>query len=190
VRIAGLEQRYRRHARMADRVPPVQSSRLNNFPRWETAENKAWMESAFASADLVRWSKLICFVDEPSWPTLGSRLSVTPDGTWLFASPARRERCTCGLTVAGLGRQRFVGQSPASGPPLPEALPVLPVQERLSPHLHARQNTGPRGPTRRSPWTGDDVAGSSGPPWDGAISEIAAAVSAPDGNGWGDDVKE
>jgi hypothetical protein len=29
------------------------------------AENKAWMECALAAADLVCWSKLICFSDEP-----------------------------------------------------------------------------------------------------------------------------
>jgi hypothetical protein len=64
--IAGLELRHRRHARVEDRIRQSKAAGLNNFPCWGVAENKAWMEAALAAADLVCWSKLICFADEPS----------------------------------------------------------------------------------------------------------------------------
>ena len=63
--IAGLELRHRRHARVEDRIRQSKAAGLNNFPCWGLAENKAWMEAALAAADLVCWSKLICFTDEP-----------------------------------------------------------------------------------------------------------------------------
>ena len=63
--IAGLELRHRRHARVEDRIRQSKAAGLNNFPCDGVAENKAWMECALAAADLVCWSKLICFADEP-----------------------------------------------------------------------------------------------------------------------------
>ncbi len=62
--IAGLELRHRRHARVEDRIRQSKAAGLNNFPCEGVAENKAWMEAALAAADLVCWSKLICFSDE------------------------------------------------------------------------------------------------------------------------------
>ena len=64
--IAGLELRHRRHARVEDRTRQSKAAGLANFPCWGGAENKAWMEAALAGADLVCWSKLICFADEPA----------------------------------------------------------------------------------------------------------------------------
>jgi hypothetical protein len=64
--IAGLELRHRRHARVEDRIRQSKAAGLNNFPCRGVAENKAWMEAALAAADLVCWSKLICFADEPA----------------------------------------------------------------------------------------------------------------------------
>jgi hypothetical protein len=63
--IAGLELRHRRHARVEDRIRQSKAAGLNNFPCEGAAENKAWMEAALAAADLVCWSKLICFADQP-----------------------------------------------------------------------------------------------------------------------------
>ncbi len=53
------------HARVEDRIRQSRAAGLNNFPREGVADNKAWMECALAAADLVCWSKLICFADEP-----------------------------------------------------------------------------------------------------------------------------
>jgi hypothetical protein len=63
--IAGLELRHRRHARVEDRIRQSKAAGLKNFPCEGVAENRAWMECALAAADLVCWSKLICFADEP-----------------------------------------------------------------------------------------------------------------------------
>jgi hypothetical protein len=63
--IAGLELRHRLHARVEDRIRQSKAAGLNNFPCEGVAENKAWMECALAATDLVCWSKLICFADEP-----------------------------------------------------------------------------------------------------------------------------
>jgi hypothetical protein len=64
--IASLELRHRCHARVEDRIRQSKAAGLNNFPCEGVAENKAWMECALAAADLVCWSKLICFADEPA----------------------------------------------------------------------------------------------------------------------------
>ena len=64
--IAGLELRHRRHAGVEDRIRQSKAAGLANFPCWGVAENKAWMEAALAGTDLVCWSKLICFADEPA----------------------------------------------------------------------------------------------------------------------------
>jgi hypothetical protein len=64
--ICGLELRHRRHARVEDRTRQSKAAGLNNFPCSGVAENRAWMEAALAGADLVCWSKLICFADEPT----------------------------------------------------------------------------------------------------------------------------
>jgi len=63
--IGGLELRHRRHARVEDRIRQSKAAGLANLPCEAVAENKAWMECALAAADLVCWSKLICFADEP-----------------------------------------------------------------------------------------------------------------------------
>lgn len=64
--IGRLELRHRKHARVEDRVRQSKATGLNNFPCEAMAENKAWTEVAMAAADLVCWSKLICFADEPA----------------------------------------------------------------------------------------------------------------------------
>jgi hypothetical protein len=64
--IAGLELRHRLHARVEDRIRQSKAAGLNNFPCEAMPENEAWMECALAAADLVCWSKLICFADEPA----------------------------------------------------------------------------------------------------------------------------
>jgi hypothetical protein len=63
--IAGLELRHRRHARVEDRIRQSKAAGLKKFPCEGVAENQAWMECALAAADLVCWSKLICFSDVP-----------------------------------------------------------------------------------------------------------------------------
>lgn len=59
-----LELRHRRHARVEDRIRQGKAAGLHNFPCKEVAENNVWLELVLAAADLVCWSKLICFADD------------------------------------------------------------------------------------------------------------------------------
>lgn len=63
--IDGLELRHRRHARVEDRIRQAKAAGLRNLPCKEAAENHAWLECVLTAADLVCWSKLICFADDP-----------------------------------------------------------------------------------------------------------------------------
>jgi len=61
---AGLELRHRQHARIEDRIRQAKAAGLRNLPCRDVAENNAWLETVLAAADLVCWSKLICFADD------------------------------------------------------------------------------------------------------------------------------
>jgi Transposase DDE domain group 1 len=63
--LAALELRHRQHARIEDRIRQAKAAGLRNLPCKEAAENQAWLECVLAAADLVCWSKLICFKDDP-----------------------------------------------------------------------------------------------------------------------------
>jgi len=62
--VAGLELRHRQHARIEDRIRQAKAAGLRNLPCRDVAENNAWLETVLAAADLVCWSKLICFADD------------------------------------------------------------------------------------------------------------------------------
>ena len=64
--IAGLELRHRQHARIEDRIRQAKAAGLRNLPCRQAAENNAWLECVLAAADLVAWSKVICFTDQPT----------------------------------------------------------------------------------------------------------------------------
>ena len=64
--VAGLELRHRRHARIEDRIRQAKAAGLPNLSCKDSPENHAWLECVLAAADLVCWSKLICFNDEPA----------------------------------------------------------------------------------------------------------------------------
>jgi Transposase DDE domain group 1 len=63
--MAALELRHRQHARIEDRIRQAKAAGLRNLPCKQAAENQAWLECVLAAADLVCWSKLICFYDDP-----------------------------------------------------------------------------------------------------------------------------
>jgi len=44
----------------------AKASGLRNLPCRAQAENAAWLEAILTAADLVCWSKLLCFPDHPS----------------------------------------------------------------------------------------------------------------------------
>lgn len=63
--LALLELRHRGHARVEDRIRQAKAAGLRNLPCRDLAENEAWLECVLAAADLVCWSKLLCFADDP-----------------------------------------------------------------------------------------------------------------------------
>ena len=63
--IDALELRHRRHARIDDRIRQAKAAGLRSLPCKAVAESHAWLECVLAAADLVAWSKLICFADDP-----------------------------------------------------------------------------------------------------------------------------
>ncbi|TWP36154.1 transposase, partial [Leekyejoonella antrihumi] len=62
---AGLELRHRQHARVEDRIRQAKATGLRNFPCFGWAENNAWLEVVLTATDLVAWTKLIGFADQP-----------------------------------------------------------------------------------------------------------------------------
>ena len=64
--IDALELRHRRHARVEDRIRQAKAAGLRNLPCINIELNRAWFECVLAAADLVCWSKLICFADDPA----------------------------------------------------------------------------------------------------------------------------
>ena len=62
--MAALELRHRQHARVEDRIRQAKEAGLRNLPCAEAEENDAWIECVLAAADLVCWSKLLCFADD------------------------------------------------------------------------------------------------------------------------------
>lgn len=63
--VAGLELRHRQHARVEDRIRQAKATGLRNFPCFGWAENNAWLEVVLTATDLICWTKLIGFADQP-----------------------------------------------------------------------------------------------------------------------------
>ena len=63
--LAGLDLRHRQHARVEDRIRQAKATGMRNFPCNGFAANSAWLEIVMTAMDLVAWSKLVGFADEP-----------------------------------------------------------------------------------------------------------------------------
>jgi hypothetical protein len=63
--LAGLELRHRQHARVEDRIRQAKATGLRNLPFNAFDANAAWLEIILAATDLVAWTKLIGFTDQP-----------------------------------------------------------------------------------------------------------------------------
>jgi Transposase DDE domain group 1 len=64
--LAGLELRHRQHARVEDRIRQAKATGLRNLPCHRAEANAAWLEIILAATDLVSWTKLIGFTDQPA----------------------------------------------------------------------------------------------------------------------------
>ena len=67
--LAGLDLRHRQHARVEDRIRQAKATGMRNFPCNHYAANSAWLEIVMTAMDLVAWSKLLGFADEPDLAT-------------------------------------------------------------------------------------------------------------------------
>jgi hypothetical protein len=67
--LAGLELRHRQHARVEDRIRQAKATGLRNLPCHRAEANAAWLEIILAATDLVAWSKLIGFIEQPDLAT-------------------------------------------------------------------------------------------------------------------------
>jgi hypothetical protein len=102
--LAGLELRHRQHARVEDRIRQTKATGLRNLPFHSFQANAAWLEIIMAATDLIAWTKLIGFTDDPDLPrceihtfgyrvlhvaarvTRGARqLRLRIDATWRWA---------------------------------------------------------------------------------------------------------
>jgi len=63
---AGLELRHRQHARVEDRIREAKATGLRNLPSRSFAVNAAWLQAVLTAVDLVCWTKLIAFGDDPT----------------------------------------------------------------------------------------------------------------------------
>lgn len=63
---AGLELRHRQHARVEDRIRQAKATGLRNLPCRGQDENAAWLEAVLTAIDLIAWTKLIAFADQPA----------------------------------------------------------------------------------------------------------------------------
>ncbi len=63
--LAGLELRHRQHARVEDRIRQAKATGLANLPFNSFDANAAWLEIIMAATDLIAWTKVIGFTDNP-----------------------------------------------------------------------------------------------------------------------------
>jgi hypothetical protein len=103
--LAGLELRHRQHARVEDRIRQAKATGLRNLPFHAFDANAAWLEIVLAATDLVAWTKLIGFADNPGLARCeietfryrvlhvaaritrgGRRLHLRIDSTWRWAT--------------------------------------------------------------------------------------------------------
>ena len=63
---AGLELRHRQHARVEDRIREAKATGLRNLPCHGAALNAAWLETVLTAVDLITWTQLIGFDDQPA----------------------------------------------------------------------------------------------------------------------------
>lgn len=93
--MAGLELRHRQHARVEDRIRQAKATGLRNLPCHSFGANAAWLEIISAATDLVAWTKLIGFADDPN-------LARCEIETFRYRVLHVAARITCGARVIRL----------------------------------------------------------------------------------------
>jgi hypothetical protein len=91
-RIADLEVRHRLRARAEDRIRGLKDTGLTNLPLQAFAKNQIWLELACLAYELLTWTQLLAFYDQPArtWEPKRLRLRLLAVAARLITTSRRR----------------------------------------------------------------------------------------------------
>jgi len=91
-RLADLEVRHRRRARAEDRIRGLKDTGLTNLPLQAFAKNQIWLELACLAYELLTWTQLLAWPDQParSWEPKRLRLRLLTVAARLITTGRRR----------------------------------------------------------------------------------------------------
>ena len=91
-RLAELEVRHRLRARAEDRIRGLKDTGLRNLPLQEFAKNQIWLELVHLAAELLTWTQLLAWPDQPArtWEPKRLRLRVLAVAGRIITTGRRR----------------------------------------------------------------------------------------------------
>ncbi len=91
-RLADLEVRHRLRARAEDRIRGLKDTGLTNLPLQAFAKNQIWLELAQLAAELLTWTQLLAWPDQPArtWEPKRLRLRLLAVAGRLITTGRRR----------------------------------------------------------------------------------------------------
>lgn len=91
-RIADLEVRHRLRARAEDRIRGLKDTGLTNLPLQAFAKNQIWLELSCLAYELLTWTQLLAFHDQPArtWEPKRLRLRLLAVAARLITTGRRR----------------------------------------------------------------------------------------------------
>jgi DDE family transposase len=91
-RIAALEVRHRLRARAEDRIRGLKDTGMTNLPLQEFTKNQIWLELACLAYELLTWTQLLAYYDQPArrWEPKRLRLRLLSVAARLITTGRRR----------------------------------------------------------------------------------------------------
>jgi Transposase DDE domain group 1 len=91
-RLADLEVRHRLRARAEDRIRGLKDTGMTNLPLQAFAKNQIWLELACLAYELLTWTQLLAFHDQPAraWEPKRLRLRLLAVAARLITTGRRR----------------------------------------------------------------------------------------------------
>lgn len=91
-RIADLEVRHRLRARAEDRIRGLKDTGMTNLPLHAFAKNRIWLEIACLAYELITWTQILAFGDQPArtWEPKRLRLRLFAVAARLVTTSRRR----------------------------------------------------------------------------------------------------
>jgi hypothetical protein len=91
-RIADLEVRHRLRARAEDRIRGLKDTGMTNLPLQAFDKNQVWLELACLAYELLTWTQLLAFHDQPAraWEPKRLRLRLLSVAARLITTGRRR----------------------------------------------------------------------------------------------------